>query len=472
VRLPRKPTPRAAAAPARRAAFSALLAVSTSRRDSASALAIVQRDLDDPRDAALAAELVLGVLRWQAALDAALQPLVSRPLAALDIEVLTALRLGTYQRLFLTRIPAAAAVNDSVSLVRGAGRGSAAGLANAVLRRIDRDRAQASWPVRPPLDGISDANREAALAYLSTTHSHPSWLAKRWLERYGFAATERWVVFDNTAAPLTIRPVTWRITLMDLEAALAAEGVTIRPAAHAPDALIVTEGNPYRTTLAARGVFVAQDEASQLVAHLATSFAPRLVLDACASPGGKTTYIRGAPGASGPGPRVIACDLRQRRVDLLRATLAHVGAGDVPVVRADLTRPAPFDAVFDLVLLDAPCSGLGTIRREPEIRWRRSAADLAPLAAAQQQMLAHGAACVRRGGHLVYATCSSEPDENENVVDAFLHASPQFERVHPDRHPWSGTRLHALLDTRGDLRTTPHEHGLEAFYAAALRRIA
>jgi 16S rRNA (cytosine967-C5)-methyltransferase len=156
---------------------------------------------------------------------------------------------------------------------------------------------------------------------------------------------------------------------------------------------------------------------------------------------------------------------------LLRATLARVGADDVHVVRADAAQPAPFVAGFDLVLLDAPCSGLGTIRREPEIRWRRTAADLPALADTQSRMLGHAADAVARHGRLVYATCSSEPDENEHVVERFLETHAGFRRGDPADHPWRGMGLEAVIDARGDLRTTPHQHGLEAFYAAVLVRV-
>jgi 16S rRNA (cytosine967-C5)-methyltransferase len=211
---------------------------------------------------------------------------------------------------------------------------------------------------------------------------------------------------------------------------------------------------------------VVQDEASQLVTMLAGDLPGSFVLDTCASPGGKATALSAAAGPSG---RVVACDVRDRRIDLLRRTVAAVGATNVLLVQADVLAPLPFLNRFDSVMVDAPCSGLGILRRDPDIRWRRRETDLSPLARAQVQMLVHGATAVRAGGRLVYATCSSEPEENEEVAEAFLSTSGEFE-------PLDARHAHRLLppevvDQFGHLRTTPHLHGLEAFFGAVFRRV-
>jgi 16S rRNA (cytosine967-C5)-methyltransferase len=469
------------ASPARRAAFHALRAVLTGRRDSAAALAQMRPALRDPRDHALAAELLLGTLRRQATIDASLAPLVPRGVAALDLEVLIALRLGAYQRLFLDRIPPAAAVSDAVSLVREGGRASAAALVNAVLRRLDPERARVAWPPRPSAQTVAllDAARQApghtapdalrrarqeAADYLSITLSHPLWLVERWMDRHGFDAADQWARFDNGAAPVTLRPVVGR-TRDALVERLHACGIETRPGRFGPSALVVLTGRPLQLPPADRALFATQDEASQLVAQLVVDLEPRSVLDTCAAPGGKTSYIRGGAPTAHP---IVACDLRAPRLALLAATLEQHSAAGVHVVCADALRAAPFGATFDLVLLDAPCSGLGTIRREPEIRWRRAPDELAALADRQLQMLAHAAACVRPGGRLVYATCSSEPEENEGVVSRFLARAPRWGRLPRSAHPWRGTALEGVLDDAGDLRTLPFRHDLEAFYAAVL----
>lgn len=430
-------------APARVAAFEVLRAVGTGRVDLGSALARVRSRLDDERDRALAGEIATGTLRWQGAFDHVIASFINRPLPRLDPEVLDVLRLTIFQLLHLDRIPAAAAVKDAVDLTGKAGKRSAAGLVNAVLRRVTRERDHLPLPSRP-----SDARqRETAIAYLSITLSHPAWLVERWLDRYGFEVTEAWAIFNNSPAPLTLRVNRLRIDRDGLMDRLVAEGILCEPGSHGPDAVVVRRGNPLLSPMHADGMFVIQDEASQLVGHYADPRPGERVLDACASPGGKTLMMAVAAGVDG---LVIASDVRGRRIDLLRATVARAGATNVRVVQADAARPLPYGRVFDRVLLDAPCSGLGTIRRDPDVKWRRTAADLPALAAAQLAMLGHAADVLKPGGTLVYATCSSEPEENDNVVAAFLRARAGF----------------ALTDE--PLRTSPAAGGLEAFFAARL----
>jgi 16S rRNA (cytosine967-C5)-methyltransferase len=216
----------------------------------------------------------------------------------------------------------------------------------------------------------------------------------------------------------------------------------------------------------ASGEFLIQDEASQLVAHLAGAQPGEYVLDACASPGGKTMILACDAGGTA---RIVAADVRPARIDLLRRTLDRTRTR-AAIVQIDLRHPAPFEPVFDCVLVDAPCSGLGTLRRDPDIKWRREEADLPALASVQQQLLSNAAGAVREGGRLVYATCSSEPDENDAVVTAFLAARPEFggaERAELDSLPgWPV--LSPLLDESGWLRTLPFRDGLEAFFAAVL----
>jgi 16S rRNA (cytosine967-C5)-methyltransferase len=256
-----------------------------------------------------------------------------------------------------------------------------------------------------------------------------------------------------------------RTTRAALAARLAEADVGVAPTRRAPDGLVVERGHPLRSADPAEAWFFVQDEASQLVALVAQSIAGRSVLDSCASPGGKTTAIAAAMNGAG---LLVACDVRPRRVELLRQTVSASGARNVRLVQADLMRPLPFTRQFDAVILDAPCSGLGTLRRDPDLRWRRHEADLAVLAAAERVMLANAADAVRPGGRLLYATCSSEPEENEAVVDALLHARPGFAIDHIGR---AAPALPAdVIDARGFLRTQPHAHGLEAFFAAVLAR--
>jgi 16S rRNA (cytosine967-C5)-methyltransferase len=261
---------------------------------------------------------------------------------------------------------------------------------------------------------------------------------------------------------VTIRANRLRIEAGALAAELEAHGVRAARARFAPDALVVDHA-PTRGLQV--GDFLIQDEASQLVTLLAGAEPGPSLLDTCASPGGKTTAFAAAMSNRG---LIVACDVRERRMHLLGRTVATLGATNVRMVQTDAGVPLPFSGVFDTVVLDAPCSGLGTLRRDPDIRWRREEADLEGLGATMLQMLEHAADRVRPGGRLVYATCSTEPEENEHVVTRFLQRAPAFAAVdarlaHPALPP-------DVVDARGHLRTTPAPLGLEGFFGAVFER--
>jgi 16S rRNA (cytosine967-C5)-methyltransferase len=446
---------------ARVAAYEILSAVSAGNADLPTAIAFSRGGLRDDRDRALSAEIATGVQRWRATLDHLIVAFSKRPLAKLDPEIVEILRLSTYQLLHLTRVPASAVVDDAVNLVRRAGKTSATGFVNAVLREVSRKRSALPLPPRP----AAPSDRDAALDYFSVTLSHPRWLAARWYDRLGFDVAERWMQFNNTPGTLTLRANRLKTTRDELADSLRAKEVEAHAAPYAPDALIVDEGYPLRLGLDDSGLFFVQDEASQLVALLAGERPPARVLDACASPGGKTTAIAAAMAGHG---LLVATDLRERRINLLRQTVTSSGASNVRIVQTDLRKPLPFSRPFDCVLVDAPCSGLGTLRRDPDIRWRRRESDVPALAAAELTMLQRAAEVVAPGGRLVYATCSSEPEENEQIVDAFAATAPQFVTI-------AATAAHpqltdSLVDARGFLRTEPHRHGLEAFFGAVFER--
>jgi 16S rRNA (cytosine967-C5)-methyltransferase len=420
----------------------------------ADALARERDVLRDARDRSLAHDLATGVLRWRSALDAALATASSRAVARVDPDVLDILRVAVYQMRHRDRLPAHAIVSDAVALTRLAGHTSAAGFVNAVLRRL----APAAAEAPPPEAALAAAGLDA----IATQLAHPQWLVARWTARLGLDAAVAWMRFDNEPAPLTLRALPAMGTREALAERLAAAGVSVTPTRWASAGLVVTSGNPLDE--AADGGFIVQDEASQVVGELAAAWPARRRLDVCASPGGKTLALWAAGGAG----QVVAGDRRPRRVRLLRETLARAGAGAVPIVQHDAAGPLPYRDVFDLVLVDAPCSGLGTLRREPDLKWRRAEAELASMAAVQTRMLAHAARVVAPGGVLVYATCSSEPDENDAVADAFLAAHPAFEPAGPP--PSAPAGVESLLTEDGRLHTSPATHGLEAFFAAAFRR--
>ena len=454
-------------APARRAATEVLAAVDAGRWDLATALAQVHPSLADARDRALLTELATGVQRWKLALDFAIHALTKRQPADLDADVRATLRLGLYQLQHATRIPASAVVNDAVEIVKRGPTRSAAGMVNAVLRRVVRE-GPPRLPEAPRVPVDDPRWRAQAVAWLAVSHSHPAWLVERWLDRFGFEATEAWVRYDNTPADVTM----WPLGIDTNENRQPATGnrqsaifdIEGTPTRFVPGGLVLTSGREALPHLRAGSAY-AQDEASAAVGVVAGTVGRGRVLDACAAPGGKSLAMRTwLP----PDARLVANDLRARRVALLVATLARVSEPRIPVVRSDATH-LPFDRSIDTLLIDAPCSGLGTLRRDPDVRWRRTAADLPTLAAMQRSLIDEGLRALTPTGRLVYATCSSEPEENEDLIAALLHERPDLQRLdlRQERLPPS---MMPLLTDAGTLRTWPHEHGLDAFFAVLLTR--
>jgi len=446
-------------APARTAAYHAVRAVASGHADLPSALHASRAHLTDERDRSLAAEIVTGTFRWQRSLDHLIEYFSRRRVAKLDAEILAILRLSLYQLLHLTRVPASAVVDDAVDLTRAARKPSASGFVNAVLRATLRQRHKLPLPARP----ANPADRNAALAYLGITHSHPEWLVARWLDRYGFESTERWVQFNNDTPSLTLRVNRLRATRDQAIAALEQDDVDTEPTRFAPDGLVVTRGNPLRRP--PDGLVYVQDEASQLVPAVVAASAGERILDLCASPGGKTLAMAADMNDDG---RIVASDVRPRRLSLLQETITTAHTRCVSVVRVPQAGPLPFAATFDAVLVDAPCSGLGTLRRDPDIRWRRHEQDLVALARDQLALLMRAADVVRPGGRLVYATCSSEPEENDGVIFNFVADRAGFRIV--NLHAHAGAVIAPFIDAQGFFRTTPPAHGLEAFFAALLIR--
>lgn len=405
----------------------------------ADALAAPAIEALEPRDRALLHELVFGTLRRRGWLDHVLSGLVDDRRRPPSPTVQNALRLGAYQLLYL-RVAEHAAVSESVELVRDR-TPRATGLVNAVLRRLQRE-----GPPEEP-----DPAREP-LAWLSTAGSLPPWLAERWLARLGAVPA-----IERARVLLEPPPVHFRFhpRRPEAPARLAADGIEASPVL-VPGAWRVERGGPLGPETASGLVYV-QDQGSQLIAHLAAG--DGLVLDACAAPGGKSLLLADL---GGPRVRVIATEASRRRLRTLAALTVRWEARNVFPMAADAMHP-PFRARFDAVLLDAPCSGLGTLARHPDIRWRLLSPDVLRHAARQRALLEALAPLVRAGGRLVYATCSIEDEETVAVVRPFLQAHPEFT---PDElPPWSDpfregafVRMDTVRD-RGD-----------AFFAARLRR--
>lgn len=448
-------------APARRAAFQALVAITRGELDMDAAIERARTPLGDPRDVALLRELVTGTLRWQGRLDWTLASFVSLPWTKLDDAVAVSLRLGAYQLEHLDRIPARAVVDDAVSLVKAARVSSAAGLVNAVLRRFARGE-------RRPLPAASaEASLDARAEALAIATAHPAWLVRRWLAREAAAEVEAWLAFDDTQAPTTLRvnPLSGA-TPAEVVARLAREGVVVEPCAHAPLGLVVREGQVVTTAALREGLCHIQDEGSQLAALVAPIRDGDRVLDLCAAPGGKALAYAAAVGTRG---RVVASDVRPGRLAVLAATLARGHAARALAVGVPTDGPLPFAPVFDVVAVDAPCSGLGTLRRDPDIKWRRTADDLDRLQAAQRQLLARAAALVAPRGTLVYTTCSLEPEETSAVVAPLLEGGAGWSLRDPADGP-GGAGLRGFVEADGCLRLRPGRHGLEGYFGAVLAR--
>ncbi|MBI3770919.1 MAG: 16S rRNA (cytosine(967)-C(5))-methyltransferase RsmB [Deltaproteobacteria bacterium] len=406
----------------------------------------------DTRDRGLATRLVYGTVAWQGLLDWHLAHLAGRAPETLDLAVRLVLRLGCYQLLVLDRIPAHAAVATSVELAKRVAP-AAAGLVNAVLRRAARERATL------PLPDAADPVRHLAVAF-----SHPEWLVARWLELFGVAETRLLLAADNEAAPTVLRA---RPGERDrLIADLAAQGIVAEPSRYAPDAVEIDAVAPHALAGYGLGAFTVQSEASQLVALLLDPQPGTRVLDVCAAPGGKATYVAELVGSRG---LVVAFDRRRRGAAAIATGARRLGIMRLAVGTADARRlPLAVHERFDRILVDAPCSGLGTLRAHPEVRWSRGPADVLRLAALQAEILHAATAHLAPGGALVYATCTLSAAENEGVVEPWLAAHPELERDHAAAH--LAPAAAALVDASGALRTLPHRHRLDGFYALRVRR--
>jgi 16S rRNA (cytosine967-C5)-methyltransferase len=411
----------------------------------------IRRGAPAPRDVGLATEIVYGTLRWQRYLDWVLAPHSRRPLAALDPRVRTLLRMTAYQIVFLERVPAFAAVNDAVTLARARKPGLSE-YTNAVLRSFARRGAREREPALPrdPLDA------------LATRCSFPTWLAARWVGRYGVAEAEALMRALNQRPPVTLRANTLRLTREALAERLAAEDdVVTQPTPHAPEGLVAERaGEPGAWRAFAEGACVAQDEASMLVARLLEPRPGETVADACAAPGTKTTHLAQLMENRG---RILALDPQPARLARVSEAANRLGVSIIEIVAGTAQETAGTRTEScDAVLVDAPCSNLGVLRRNPEVKWRRRPEDVVAAAARQAEILDAAGAMLKRNGRLVYATCSLEPEENDDVVAGFLARRPDFRVESPTTCPVP------LED--GVLRLRPDRLGTDGFTAVRLRR--
>jgi len=450
---------------ARAAAFDILLRVERESSYAADLLHSAVYERLSTADHALATELVMGVLRWRSRLDDAISANSSHTLAKLDLEILIALRLGLYQFLWLDRIPRRAALHESVELVKRARKRSAAPFVNAVLRKL------ADTSPLPGADAHANV-RASDSGTIARTFAHPRWLVERWAREYGLPATLQICQYDQSIPETAVR-----LRRPGAEQNLHQEGVSLLPGRFLATARHLQQGDIAKTQAFRNGAIVIQDEGSQLVAALVNSAAltpGSRVLDCCAAPGGKTLALAD----QNPETTITAIELHLHRVRLLKRLLHTAGsqAAQIRIVAAD-SRHLPFSRPFERVLADVPCSGTGTLARNPEIKWRLAIEDLSELHDRQVAILRSAMKLVSRGGRMIYSTCSLEKEENENVLEQALSQDDSFHLLPCQREldhlkdsgelVWTG----AASLTRGPyLRTLPGVHPCDGFFAAILEK--
>lgn len=428
------------------------------------------RSVADPRDRSLIMELVYGVFRRQETIDWRLNAVLSKPIHRLPVLVQMLLRIGAYQLLFLDRIPTSAAVYETVELAKiseqQVGRDWSA-LVNAVLRNL----------IRLPIPTFPDPAVHAA-EFLSITYGIPLWLTERWLDRLGYEQAEAACRTTGTIPPLTLRVNRSRLTRAALLERFRNAGLAGHPTAISPAGVILDQGQEV-TSLPGfeAGDFYVEDEAAQLIPQILDPQPGEIVLDACAAPGGKTTHLAELMGDRGT---IYAIDRKISRMDLLRHNCERLCAQSVVPIVGDVRTPSEWSGViahgsnlrdgplFDRVLVDAPCSGVGVLRRHPEAKRRKDSSVFARHQKLQAEILTSAASCLRPGGVLVYSTCSTETEETEEVVSSFCEAHPGWTRE--SVAPWLPTAALSFVTVRGALSTMGNECGMDGFYAARLRK--
>lgn len=417
----------------------------------------------------MAVELAYGVLRRLSTLDWRLQPVADKALPRLPIVVQMILRLGAYQCLFLDRIPASAAVDESVRLAklyRHTLKRDWSGFVNAVLRSLLREPA-------PPLP---ESDREPAKA-LAIRHAVPEWLAARWTERLGISAAAWLCERSSTVPPVSLRANRLKTTQEDLLQRFTQEGLGAKPSSVSPVGVILQDAGTIPSLPGfEEGTFYVEDEAAQLIPPLLDPRPGDAVLDACAAPGGKTTHLAELMQNRGT---ITAVDRKEVRLGQLKKNCMRLGISIVDTIAGDVRQLSRglLDGkhakdgkhpIFDRILVDAPCSGLGVLRRHPEAKWRKEPEAFLRHQALQLQLLDAVAPCLRPGGVLVYSTCSTECEENEDVVDQFCRTHAGFRRESVS--PWLPVAARRFLTEQGDLSTRDNRESMDGFYAARLKK--
>ncbi|MEW5953514.1 MAG: 16S rRNA (cytosine(967)-C(5))-methyltransferase RsmB [Bacillota bacterium] len=444
---------------ARELALKALVAVEADGAYANLALnSILEKYKPGKLDRAFTTELVYGSLRARNTLDWALGRLLRHSLDRQTPQVRSILRLSAYQIMFMDRVPDSAAVNEGAELARKYGHPGAVKFVNGVLRNLVRQKGELKYPDQA----------EDPVGYLALVYSYPRWLVQRWLQQLGHSETVDLCRAGNEPAPNTVRTNTLKTTRGDLQARLQQEGVVAQPTKYAPEGLEL-QGFLSIGAIPSfqEGLFQVQDESSMLAGHAVSPEPGSLVIDAASAPGGKTTHLAQLMNNQG---RIIAYDVHAHKLKLVEDNCQRLGVNIVETRLGDASNlPLELTARADYVLLDAPCSGLGVLRRRPDARWRKEPGQIEELVSLQQRLLTGSARCVRPGGVLVYSTCTVMEEENINQWRAFLLHNPWFEPE--DLGPY----LPARLDCGGTMaagyvQLLPGRHGTDGFFIARMRR--
>ncbi|MFA7372422.1 MAG: 16S rRNA (cytosine(967)-C(5))-methyltransferase RsmB [bacterium] len=422
--------------------------------------ALAETGIGEGVETALATELLYGVLRWRGAIDYIIDRRSRHPVTKLTLPIKNILRLGIYQLYFLTRVPAYAVVDESVRAARRYAHKGVAGLVNAILRHLPADIEDNDWP---------DCH-EDPIGYISARHSHPVWMVERWITAYGFDGALSICQANNERPPLTLRTNLLKTTSEELGRSLAEKGYQVSSGRLFPEALnLATGAGIWNTPEYIEGLFQPQDEASMCVAHALTPMPGQNVLDLCSAPGGKSTHVAELMANRG---RILSVDINAARLRLVHANAARLGIGIIDTLQMDAREvTGKVNERFDAVMADAPCTGTGSLRRKPEIKWRLLPEKLQELPELQTAILNEAARAVRPGGILVYSVCSIEPEEGSDIISSFLAANREYMPLDLSRR--LPVCLHdGQLTTAGTLRLLPGVHGTDGFFLAAMRRRA
>jgi 16S rRNA (cytosine967-C5)-methyltransferase len=408
-------------------------------------------------DKAFAREICYGVLRWKGRLDWILSTYSRIKPSRMERAILAILRMGAYQILFMDRVPAAAAVDESVKLAKGLRKKEAAAFVNGILRSISESRKEITYP-DPQTHPIE---------YIAAFHSHPAWLISRWIEQFGVDETISLCEANNQFPALTVRVNTLKTSRAQLIEQLHNDGIEASPTPFSPVGLFIKDPPSLATWRPLQqGWIQVQDEAAQLISLILAAKPGERILDLCAAPGGKTTHLAELMENKG---EIMAVDISPDKLKLVEENYSRLGISIVKTTALDATRPVPLSpGSFDACLVDAPCSGLGTLRRHPEGKWRIKEADILRLQEMQAKILRQAASLIKQGGVLVYSTCTLTQEENEGVIEAFLADHQEFHLENAARLLPSGCE--GLVDAQGCLRTLPHRHNMDGFFAARLKR--